>query len=348
MKLQISRNTRKYIILYVALLLVLYLVIEMVPKVTDIFETTQILEPGNLMLTCETTGYLIKTETIAISPETGTIKYLKKEGAPVRKNQRVVSIDGYPTDYDETSHRHENLMENLEGYDGVRQKMRTPASGIFSLEMDGSEKALNPAYMDSLTYEQVKDLPLKGKSLEEENVNTGDPIYKITNDNKWYVVCWLKKSDVKNYYEGQKVQLQLPDGKVNATIRSITKEEKRFKVIFYSDMYYKKLATTREVDMTIESSEQSGLLIDNDCIIEKNGKQGVYVRNKNGDYYFRQVNVIETDGKESVISESSYYDPEIEDIVYTVSVYDEVLKQPEKELKKDLKEEEIEKEKKKQ
>ena len=58
-----------------------------------------------------------------------------------------------------------------------------------------------------------------------------------------------------------------------------------------------------------------------------------------------RVNEKETDGEESVISESSFYDPDKEDIVYTVSVYDEVLKQPEKQLKKDLKKEEKEKNK---
>ncbi len=46
MKIKISGNIRKYIIIYLALVLALYLVIVIVPRVTDIFETTQILEPG--------------------------------------------------------------------------------------------------------------------------------------------------------------------------------------------------------------------------------------------------------------------------------------------------------------
>ena len=80
MKIRITDNIKKYIIIYIAVLLALYLVIEMVPKVTDIFETTQVLEPGSLQLTNEATGYLIKKETISISPESGSIKYLVDEG----------------------------------------------------------------------------------------------------------------------------------------------------------------------------------------------------------------------------------------------------------------------------
>ncbi len=347
MKIKISRNIRKYIILYLALILILYLVIEMVPRMTTAFETTQILEPGNLVLTCETTGYLIKEETINIAPESGTIKYLVKEGTVVSKNRKVIEIGESEANM-EGSVKYEDLLDGMQGYSGLVERRRTPISGVFSLSMDGSEQAMNPAHMDSLSYEKVKDLPMKARSLETGAVAAGDPMYKVTDDNKWYVVCWLDKDEAEGYSEGQEMKLQLPAGTVDATIRSVTKEEDRYKVIFRSDMYYKELAASREVDMTITSSDCSGLLVDNVCLIEKEGKQGVYVRNKNGDYYFVQVNVIETDGKESVISESSYYDPEKEDIVYTVSVYDEVLKQPEKALKQELKEQEQKKKQNKQ
>ncbi|MBQ9015360.1 MAG: hypothetical protein IJ109_04505 [Firmicutes bacterium] len=340
MKINIPKKIRKYIILYIILLMALYLVIEIMPRVTDIFETTQVLEPGEVQLTCEASGYVIKTETIATAPESADIRYVKKEGSAVRKNQKVVEVS---PDEGDGSPAHKDLLQKLEKYDGLIETWKTPASGILSFYADGAEQALHPSRMDALTLEEVKDIPIKEKSLEEDHVSEGQPFYKITDDNKWYVVCWLKKSAGEDFFEGQSVKLQMSeDTKVNATIRSITKEKKKFKIIFFSDMYYRELPRTRELDFTIESSEQSGLLIDNECIIEKHEQPGVYVRNKNGDYYFVRVNVIETDGKESVISESSFYDPEAEDIVYTVSVYDEVLRQPEKQLKKDLKKEEKE------
>ncbi len=337
MKIKITRHIRKYIILYLALVLALYLVIEMVPRITDIFETTQILEPGELVLTDDATGYMIKSEAIAIAPGSGSIKYLVKDGTAVRKNQDVVgaAVNGE----EGFSRRYDDVLRQLEGYSGLVETWKTPISGIFSLTMDGSEQVLNPAHMDSLTYEQVKDQPLHEKDLRRDTVAKGEPVYKITNDNKWYVACWMKEKIAVNYSEGESVQLQLPAGNVAATVRSVTPEEKRYKVIFASDMYYPDLTTAREMDMTILSNDHTGLLVDNECIIEKHGQQGVYVRDKNGDYYFVRVNVVVTDGKQSVISESKFYDPEVDDMVPTVSVYDEVLKQPKKELKKDLKEE---------
>ena len=345
MKIRISRDIRKYLILYLALLVMLYLVIEMVPKLTDVFETTQILEPGSLQLTNEADGYLIKTEVISTSPKDGVVDYLVKEGQAVRKNQAVATIKGTPAE-ENTSMKYEDLMERLKGYEGVYEGGNAPISGVFALTMDGSEGVLNPEHMDSLTYKQVKDLPLHQKSLRNGTAKVGDPIFKITNDNKWYVVSWLKKDKAENYSEGQEVQLELPAGTAAARIWSIKKEDKRYKVIFFSDVYYKDLATERKVEMTIRSSNRSGLLIENECIIEKKGQKGVYVRDKNGEYHFVRVNVIESDGSESVISESSFIDPETSEAVSTASVYDEVLKQPEKMLKRELRQEEKEKKKK--
>lgn len=345
MKIKITENLRKYIILYLALVLILYLVIEMIPKVTDIFETTEVLEPGELMLTDEATGYLIKTETIVTSPVSGPIKYLAKEGSLVRKNQEVIYIrnDGGT---EASAVLYEDLLQRLEGYSGVVQTGKTPASGLFSLYMDGSEKVLNPEHMDELTQKEIKDQPLHQKDLEQSSVRVGDPIYKITDDNKWYVVCWMNEKKAGNYSEGQSVKLELPDGEVQARVRSIAKESKRkYKVIFHSDVYYQNLTTTREVKMTIQGSEQSGLIVDNDCIVEKDGQTGVYVRDKNGEYNFTRINVIATDGNESVISETKFINPEDGKEILTVRVYDEVLRNPRGELKRDLKEEEKEKQK---
>ena len=78
-----------------------------------------------------------------------------------------------------------------------------------------------------------------------------------------------------------------------------------------------------------------GLIVDNECIIKKNGQEGVYVRNKDGDTYFRPIKVKITDGKQSVIYESIYINDKYEQ-VETVRVYQEVLRNPQEALEKDL------------
>ena len=73
-------------------------------------------------------------------------------------------------------------------------------------------------------------------------------------------------------------------------------------------------------------------------ILEKNGNKGVYVKNKNGAYVFTRVKVISSDDKESVIEDVTFTDDEGNQ-VYTVDVYDEVLKHPKSVLEKELKKE---------
>ena len=72
-----------------------------------------------------------------------------------------------------------------------------------------------------------------------------------------------------------------------------------------------------------------------ECIIEKNGQEGVYVKTKDGDTYFKPIKVKITDGKQSVIYESIYVNDEYEQ-VETVSVYQEVLRHPQEALEEDM------------
>ena len=55
MKIRITKKTKKIIAGYISVLLILLVITEVLPKVTDVFETTQILKPGNLKLSYETT-----------------------------------------------------------------------------------------------------------------------------------------------------------------------------------------------------------------------------------------------------------------------------------------------------
>ena len=63
----------------------------------------------------------------------------------------------------------------------------------------------------------------------------------------------------------------------------------------------------------------------NSSIAEKNGQKGVYVKQKNGDYKFVRINVIATDGENSVVSRMYFLDEKGKTIT-TVQNYDEVLK----------------------
>lgn len=343
MKKKLTKKTKKAICIYLAALLILYVVIEILPRVTDIFETTQILEPGNIKLSYETTGYFIKDESIGIASETGSIEYLVEEGAAIKKDHPLVSVEADPKAGDKTP-RFGDYTERLKGYKGLYKEYNAPISGVYSLTIDGYEDYLTPDMMEKVQKDTVKKLSFNNAELERKSVIKGEPIYKVTWDDYWYILCWVDKETAETYSEGKSVILELPEGNVEAEVQTIKKEEygKEYRVIFYLNVFYEALAESRAEKINIVTSDNEGLIIDNKCIIEKNGYKGVYVVDKNGDYNFTRIKVIAYDDKHSVIDDVTFYDEEGYQ-VYTVDVYDEVLKNPKGALEKDLKEEAKEK-----
>lgn len=338
MKTKLTKKTKRAIFIYIIVLLILYMVVEILPRVTDIFETTQVLEPGTLTLSYETTGYFIKNESIGVADETGDIQYLVSSGTAVKKGHEVVSVEPAGKS-GKNQMRFTEYMDKLKGYEGLSAEYTAPISGVFSLTMDGYEDYFTPENMEKIKKETVEGLSYKSANLERNSVISGEPIFKVSGDDAWYILCWMDGDNVENYPEGNEVILKLPDGDVEADVYKVKKEKKdEYRVIFHLDVYYESFAESRAEDMTVVASDNYGLIVDNGAIVEKDGSKGVYVKNKNGKYIFKKIKVISTDGEESVIEDASFTD-ENGNQVTTVDVYDEVLKHPENVLEKDLEKE---------
>ena len=337
MKRKLTKKTKRAIFIYIVILLLLFTIVEVLPKVTDIFETTQVLEPGTLTLSYETKGYFVKTEEIGVAADSGEIEYPVTEGTVVKKGAEVVSVKA-DSSKDSESTRFSDCMDRLKGYDGLVDSCSASISGVFSLSIDGYENYLTPEKMEKVKRETVESQSYRTTDLKRSSVIKGEPIFKISGDDVWYILCWIDKENVRNYQEGNEVTLQLPDGDVDATVYKVKKDGDDYRVIFFLDVYYKSFASSREEDMKVVASDSSGLIVSNKAIVEKNGKKGVYVKNKNGNYIFKQIKVIATDGKDSVLSDAAFTDENGKQIT-TVNVYDEVLRHPGNALEEDLKKE---------
>ncbi|MDO4869965.1 MAG: HlyD family efflux transporter periplasmic adaptor subunit [Bacillota bacterium] len=342
MKTKIPKKTRRIVLCYLAILVILYVIIYVVPKVTGMFETTQTLENGTLIISCEAEGYLVKDETINLADKTGILKYKVVEGTVIKKGTTITAYDSEAEESSEEVNIHskyDSLLKNLGDYDGVKSGMKSPISGVLDFSMDGNENYFSMDNLKNITKEGVDERSYDIEELEREKVIQGEPIFKVSNDDNWYVVCWLKKSNAKGYEEGMEVDLQLPEGTVDATVYSVEKEGDLYKTVFYTNGYYKAFAHTRKADMTIVKSNNTGLIVDNECIIEVDGVKGVYVVDKDGDYKFKPINITASDKKQSVISEKTFTNDKYE-LVETVIVHDEVLRDPQKalELEKEDKE----------
>ena len=86
--------------------------------------------------------------------------------------------------------------------------------------------------------------------------------------------------------------------------------------------------------MKLITTDIDGIIIDNKYLTTKDGKTGVYVVQTTGDPKFVQIKALGTDGEKTVVSENTFYDEEGQ-MVETVKVYDEILKNPEADDGKD-------------
>lgn len=336
MKIRIPKKTRRLLILYLAALVILYIVVFQMPKMSDKFETTQVLENGTLEVSCEAEGYLIKDEAVCTAEETGTIEYKMDENTVVKKGTTIVSIEAAETDKEsDIKGKYQDILDELKGFDLLTETSKAPISGVFSMSVDGNEKFFRIDNLDKITKEKAEDRDLDTMDLNREKVNKGEPVFKISSDDAWYIVCWVEKADAKKYEEGQKVRITIDENTMDAKVQTIKKEGEFYKMVFYLNVYYEDFCTARKVDMTVVQSNTMGVIVDNECIIEKNGQQGVYVKTKDGDTYFRPIKVKITDGKQSVIYESIYVNDKYEQ-VETVRVYQEVLRHPQEALEEDL------------
>ena len=342
MKIRISKKTRTLLILYLAVLVALYIVVFQMPKVSEKFETTQVLENGTLEVSCEASGYIIKDEAVCTANQAGTIEYKWDDGTVVKKGSKLATIKEPESDKEkekakdaQVRGKYKDYLDALNGYDLLKETKKAPVSGVFSLSIDGGEKYFSIGNMGNIKKEEAAEHILGKLDLNRGDVRAGEPIMKVSNDDVWYILCWVEKADARKYEVGEKVRIAIGDSTMDAKVYQIEKDGEEYRMVFYLNVYYKDFCSARQVDLNVVESNTVGLIVDNECIVKKDGQEGVYVRNKDGDTYFKPIKVKITDGKQSVIYESIYVNDKYEQ-VETVRVYQEVLRHPQEALEEDM------------
>ncbi len=321
------KDKRKYIY-FIAVLIVLGLIIYVVPSVTGLFETTQTIESGTLQVSENNTCYFIRNEKIYTAAAGGEIHYLVKEGEKIRRKTRIAQFneDGRSLEEGEES-EYADLQKSIKGLTVKTDSFKAGSSGVVSFYIDENENRFTAANMDSLKYEEVSDMEFGETKVKRNSTFEGEPLFKMVDDSKWYFVFWTATENIARYEKGNSLSLIIDKGEINATITDIAEDGDMWRITASSNNYYKDLPRYICKDAVIVSSRSSGLIIDNEYMTTRKGKPGVMVRQKTGDYEFVPVNVEASDGTQSVVSESYFYD-EKGKMINTVQVYDEILKDP--------------------
>lgn len=320
----------KPILIYLAVVLALGIMIYIVPKVTDVFATTEVLQTGTLQVTEEVACYFVREEVVYEAGASGEAEYIVEEGTHIKNGTVTANFkkdNGGDSGSKQPRSKYDDIIESI-GTDAVRTvSFEARSSGIISYYADGYENKLTPESMGDLKYEDVSNIENKTVDLKHNDLRRKEPVFKICDNDNWYILCWVESASVSKYQIGQEISIQFEDGVVDMTIQNIVEDGDRWKLTCWSNNYYEEFTTSRVKDGVLISKDYDGLIVKNSCITTKDGQIGVKVLQKNGEYKFTRIQVIANDEEYSALTEDSFVDKNGER-VNTVQVYDEILKKP--------------------
>jgi len=225
----------------------------------------------------------------------------------------------------------EELMHQnrpVSGFGVIPENYISQANGIISYYVDGFESEFTPENIALLSREKIQGMNIEVQNLVRETTLSGEPVYKVVDHKKWYAVFWVAPENIVKYEKGKKAVINLPLGQVDGTVYDILDDDGYWLVILEFNKYYEEFARIRKVNAEVITSDYSGLIIQNESITTKDGQPGVFVKDKSGDYVFKPVKIITSDGEWSLVEVSYFYTEDGASKVDTVNIYDEILKKP--------------------
>lgn len=299
---------RILLILFLVTLLGLFAVLYGLPVLTGALARTSLVEYGTLRVTDEVTCYFIRSEKVVTASGSGTIQYYFEEGELVRKGSKVAEVLPDGGDY------------------------FTDDNYIISYYIDGQEEFFTPENIQTLRKERIQELEIVMADTRRETAVMGEALFKTVENGRWYGAFWVEQDDTVKYTKGTSVTLQLPKGDVKCRTLDIIDDQGQWLILLESDRYYEDLPKLRKENVTVVTSDYEGLLLANESIATEDGQPGVFVKDLGGDFVFRPVSVIASDGRFSLVEHAFFYrkiDGERKKIA-TVEAYDEILNDPER------------------
>ncbi len=181
-----------------------------------------------------------------------------------------------------------------------RKEEKAAQSGVISFYMDGYEGALSSETLPSITAADVNTV-LAGGSLGSSLSAKETAIYRIVNQNQWYVAL-VTDAKTWNPVVGQPYTLQMEgfdDLSFTAFVTSVQKESGTILAVFQindpiGSLIYQRTGRAR-LTATI-----SGLSVSSKALSEENGQLGVWLIDLGGET-FVPVEVLSSDGSTSLI-----------------------------------------------
>ena len=145
-------------------------------------------------------------------------------------------------------------------------------AGVLCLTYDGLEETLHPDMAAEVTEKQIGSSKTQYIS-KAKGVQEGDPLFKIVESNKWYIVAYLPNTAVAGWepQTGKVLNVMTEEDtfRINTLIESLDAGEKETKVVFSSYEHMEEFMESRTASFSLEGAVSEGLKIPNGAIVEK-------------------------------------------------------------------------------
>ena len=152
-----------------------------------------------------------------------------------------------------------------------------PIGGIVSYRVDGLETKLSPSKFNEITEKYLNDLDLKTGKI----VTTSNEYGKVIDNFKCYIGITMNSKNAKVAEVEKSVDLRINDKEYEAKIVQINEESGKRTIIFQINNMTEDLISHRKMVVDVIWSNESGLKVPKQALIQKNGLYYV-IRNKAG------------------------------------------------------------------
>ena len=176
-----------------------------------------------------------------------------------------------------------NLIQERKNYENQlnsgSEYIKAPMSGVVSYKVDGLEDVLTPDDFSSYNRSFFESLNLKTGQTIATNTEAG----KVVNNYECYIATILKKDQLNEMEQGDKLNLRLSNGdEISATVDYLMEQTNDDAlVVFKITKDVEKLISNRKISFDIIFWEYSGYKVPNTAIIKENDLAYV-IRNRAG------------------------------------------------------------------
>lgn len=300
---KINFTAKKGLLIFAALFIIFYIIIYVVPTVSDIFTQTYIAEYGTLEVKEDADCVFVRNETAYKASFEGAVERKAESGDLLRSGSVVVTLG--------------------------ETEIANGSRGIVSYRYDGYEDRLSSENMLEIKSSFISEYKKAKASVKEAvsgHAKSGDVVFKIIDNSNWYLMCWMSEDKASIFEEGQSVSARIDENsELPMTVESISKQGEEMQIIFSCNRTYKDFDMYRVKECEIIASSYSGIILNSDSIFEKDGVKGVYVVDKFDNKNFVRVNILSSQGGKTVVEKNFFYDTD-GNRIETVETYAEILK----------------------